>query len=256
MWNVVGSSVTGASHRRRGRPGQDAIRWRPESGIGPQAILAVADGHGSSGSPRSGRGAKLAVDLACDVWSSGVSGDQFSERIVEDWLHAVDDELRRRPIDLSRADEADAGPGAVAYGSTLLAAVLGDDAVLMQLGDGDLIVAAGDGPVVRPLPHERGQVGEDTASLCLPDATALFRSAVVPFAATDPALVLVATDGYGKSFTSDEGFLQVASDLRRMILEAGLEPIAGELQRWLREASDSGSGDDVTVGVAWSPAAP
>jgi len=217
-------------------------------------LLALADGHGSRRSPRSGRGADLAVDLACDLWSKDASGEDLAERLVRDWVRAVEEELRLLPIDPTEPDEADAGPGTVAYGSTLLAAVLSGAALFLQLGDGDIVVAEGDRPVVRPLPGDPHHVGEDTASLCLPAAATFFRSVKIPLAPDQPVLVLLATDGYAKSFATDAGFLQVASDLQAMILDEGLDRIGGHLQGWLREVSDKGSGDDVTAGLAWSPA--
>ena len=35
-WRVVGTSVRGAAHRRRGLPNQDALRWWPATGEGPR----------------------------------------------------------------------------------------------------------------------------------------------------------------------------------------------------------------------------
>jgi hypothetical protein len=46
-WRVVGASVQGESHRRKGQPCQDAHEWRElDSGI---LVAAVADGAGSAG---------------------------------------------------------------------------------------------------------------------------------------------------------------------------------------------------------------
>ena len=251
-WTVIGSSVTGASHRRRAQPRQDAIRWHPDGGTGPNVLLAVADGHGSSRSPRSARGAQFAVNIACDLWAAGTAGIDLAGRFVQAWSDAVRDDLRRHPIDDATPVEADAVPGAVAYGSTFLAAILGDDALLLQLGDGDIVLAEGGRHLVRPLPGDLDHHGEETSSLCLPTATELFRSRAVPLRPDEGALVLLSSDGYAKSFATDAGFLQVAADLRQMIAEHGLAPIATQLEGWLREASDDGSGDDVTVGLAWS----
>ncbi|MDQ3699739.1 MAG: protein phosphatase 2C domain-containing protein, partial [Chloroflexota bacterium] len=66
-WRVVGTSVRGASHRRHGLPNQDALRWWPESGLGPPLVLAVADGHGSAKCFRSDVGSRLAVAAAVEV---------------------------------------------------------------------------------------------------------------------------------------------------------------------------------------------
>jgi serine/threonine protein phosphatase PrpC len=64
-WRVAGRSVRGASHQRRGAPNQDAIIWAPDHG--GTVILAVADGHGSRASYRSGTGSALAVQVVSEV---------------------------------------------------------------------------------------------------------------------------------------------------------------------------------------------
>ena len=77
-----------------------------------------------------------------------------------------------------------------------------------------------------------------------------FRIGFQTFGRADrPALVLLATDGYANAFREDAGFLQVGTDLLAMIREEGLQHVAAGLETWLAEASDSGSGDDVTLGL-------
>src|SRR4051812_25638137 len=63
-WAVLASSVRGAAHCRRGEPNQDAVEWLPMANSGPPLIVAVSDGHGSSRSFRSDRGARIAVNVA------------------------------------------------------------------------------------------------------------------------------------------------------------------------------------------------
>ena len=64
-----------------------------------------------------------------------------------------------------------------------------------------------------------------------------------------PALILVSTDGYANSFRNEAGFFKVGSDLLDMIREDGLDSISDNLETWLIEASQAGSGDDVTLGL-------
>jgi serine/threonine protein phosphatase PrpC len=222
-------------------------------------VAAVADGHGSQRSPRSATGADLAVRVACQLtWPEvrdGVASPlaaSLPERIWKMWAEAISAQVRLRPLE---PDETDDGDALLAYGSTLLVAALGEDALLLQLGDGDVLLVRGDEPVSVPLPQDPNHVGEDTASLCQNDAPALFRSAYVTFDAREPALIVLATDGYSKSFASDADFLQVGTDLRAMIEHEGIDQVREALHDWLRQASDEGSGDDVTVALAWSPGA-
>src|SRR2546423_1083635 len=63
-WAVMAQSVRGAIHCRKDEPNQDAVEWSPIAGSGPPLIVAVSDGHGSSRSFRSDRGARFAVGVA------------------------------------------------------------------------------------------------------------------------------------------------------------------------------------------------
>jgi hypothetical protein len=61
--------------------------------------------------------------------------------------------------------------------------------------------------------------------------------------------VLLATDGYANSFREDAGFLRIGGDLLEMIRQDGIEGVDGNLETWLNEASELGSGDDITVAL-------
>ena len=68
-----------------------------------------------------------------------------------------------------------------------------------------------------------------------------------------PALLLAATDGYANSFQDDGGFLKVGADLLDILNAAGATYLHTHLADWLTEASQAGSGDDITVGVLYHP---
>ena len=130
-----------------------------------------------------------------------------------------------------------------------MALAIGTDLVLLlQCGDGDVLAVAGDGTVARPLPADTRSFGNETASLCLPEAWTEFRSRLLD-AGELPALLLLATDGYANWYADDEEFLQVARDLLRVVTEDGEEAVAAALPAWLAETSEGGSGDDITVGL-------
>jgi hypothetical protein len=139
----------------------------------------------------------------------------------------------------------------LAYGATLSTVWLGETFLLyFQLGDGDILTVTADGTVGRPLPVDARLFAGQTTSLCAPGAWRDFRIGFQTFGSADrPALVLLATDGYANAFREDTGFLQVGTDLLEMIREEGLQRVAAGLETWLEEASDSGSGDDVTLGL-------
>ena len=257
-WQVVGQSVRGAVHERNGLPNQDAIHWLPESGDGSSMVLAVADGHGSARYPRSHIGARFAVEkgaqLVHDFLNSQANGDRLSlikdateewlpRALVREWLEAVTEHLDREPLT----------EGSIAYGATLLlAAVTERFAIYLQLGDGEILVVSERGEVSRPMSKDERLFGNETTSLCAPDAWRDFRVSFQPFSQSPPALILLSTDGYPNSFRHESGFLQVGSDILKMIQEDGLTTVNDNLQRWLSDSTRAGSGDDVTLGILCS----
>lgn len=266
LWQVIGASVRGAAHKRENKPCQDAVQWRQADEF---AVLAVADGHGSERSPYSDRGAQIAVEVAVALLHSLYTGfltgpatlsavkryaeEQLSEKIVREWRERVkkdyaanlsDGGVEREPL-----EERDL---LVGYGSTLLAALLAQDFLFfLQLGDGDILAVAGDGTVVRPIPRDERLIANETTSLSTPDAWREVRVAFLPIHDENPVLVLLSTDGYANSFVSDQDFLQVGADYLRLIREEGIEWLASQLEAWLNEASAQGSGDDITVSLAF-----
>lgn len=275
-WRAAGASVRGAAHLRSGLPNQDAFCWFPAGGAGPPLMLALADGHGSRKSFRSEVGARLAVEavqVVChDFLSSWTelanlsavsrwSADHLPRAIVRRWRDAVADDLAARPFASEELDALadDEGPErrrqvvldpVLAYGSTLLAAIVaGSFITYLQLGDGDILAVSDGGEVTRPLPRDERLFANETTSLCARNAWRHCRVVFQPLFGPPPALILLATDGYANSFRDDEGFLLVGTDLLEMIRTQGLDRVHAGLEQWLREASQLGSGDDVTVGL-------
>ena len=61
------------------------------------------------------------------------------------------------------------------------------------------------------------------------------------------------TDGVANSYGSEEKFLSAIGDYRRMMIEHGSRAVREHLPVWLRETSDMGCGDDITMLYAYSP---
>ena len=120
---------------------------------------------------------------------------------------------------------------------------------MLQVGDGDILAVDMNGVVSRPLPPDPKSVGNSTASLARSSALHDTRVRRLDLGGSGPVLILAATDGYGNSFEEDAGFLQVGSDLLRMIRSEGLATVTRELEGWLEEVSELGSGDDVTLAM-------
>ena len=268
-WRATGASVQGALHVRHGVPNQDAINWSPREGSAPAAVMAVADGHGSNRCFRSKTGAAIAVAVGFDLLTGVITGGGGEEqarewlprRLADDWSEAIAADLAHTPFsnaELGHLEDKEgpaarrellAGP-ALAYGTTLLLAGVNQRGVfVLQVGDGDILMVSGAGTVTRPLPADPHSVGNATASLARASAGRDARVAWLPTAGERPALVLAATDGYANSFADDAGFLQVGSDLLGIVRTEGLDRVAIELAGWLGEASELGSGDDISVAL-------
>lgn len=283
QWRVIGKSVRGASHIRSGQPNQDAILWEPPEGVGPQLILALSDGHGSAKSFRSKYGAEFAVKACteeCSVLLHSQDGppnlstikrtakEHLPQRIVRRWKELVDRHRLDLPVSQEEIDGAVKGATTptheatlkenylVWYGATLLAVVVTDAfAVYLQLGDGEILTVSGSGEVRRPIPPDDRLLGNDTTSLCSANAWQDFRVIFEAQSQSAPALTLLSTDGYINSFTDAGQFLKVGTDLLRMIRSAGIEAVEEKLEGWLAEASQQGSGDDITLGIVYRTAA-
>ncbi len=274
-WKVAHACVRGSSHIRLGLPNQDAAQCTVTPG--PQGSIAVAvisDGHGSARHFRSQIGSSLAVStvaatLQAFLRESVGNGQtpfvpeqvhELERKIVSVWLAAIYSDLGGNPFREAELNglEQQEGPEAraevvaapeLAYGATLLAAGATDRVLLyLQLGDGEILSVAADGTTTRPLPPDDRLIANQTTSLCQPEAWKDFRSSWVT-APELPSLVLLSTDGYANSFRSDEDFLKIGQDYLEIIRQQGIASLAEELPSILTEATQQGSGDDITLAI-------
>lgn len=259
----------GASHLRRGLPGQDSVAAASlHSGDGLTVqVMAVADGHGSPRHRRSDVGSRLACATALAEARRAIEaarlgdGGPWARRQWRRWLamelpaaiHSA--WLAAIEADWLQRDGGEAGPFTpVLYGSTLAVAVMtpcwwG----VTGLGDWDLVVV--EGPERARLASEETGVdpdgGERTLSLCLQAAPTFFaprsRLHALPRLRPGERLALVlSTDGIRKSCLTDADFLLLCA---WMAGSAGGERRQQELSEALDRVSSQGSGDDVAVAV-------
>ena len=276
VWTVMGESVLGASHVRDGRPNQDA--FLAATLADGTALMAVADGHGGALHCRSERGSRFAAECAIAVlrtWREQAGFEHFARQfpisLVTAWRERVAADLATHELTRAEVPVAGLPPGrgadhllanpVLAYGTTVLVAVVRADQIwLAQLGDGDCLVVDEGGCVSRPVPVDDTLAGNMTTSLCQQDAATHFRTAqVVEPVASDPArvrLVLLSTDGYANAFNTDRDFLQIGGDYLNWLDEQGTAAIARQLPAVLTEATQQGSGDDVTLLMAYAAERP
>jgi serine/threonine protein phosphatase PrpC len=155
-------------------------------------------------------------------------------------------------LGLSQADELRNEKCLIAYGATLLVVAVTDRFVsYLQLGDGEILTVSDKGEVTRPLNKDDRLFGNETTSLCAPEAWRDFRVNFQPLTHSHPALILLSTDGYPNSFRDESGFFKVGTDILRMIRENGIDTVRDNLEQWLADSTRAGSGDDVTLGIVY-----
>lgn len=278
QWEVVGSTVRGASHLRSGLPNQDAILMSPDSGSGSVVAVAVSDGHGSAKSFRSDVGARIAVQVCIQVLNESWENisrhghpnmtaikrdgeDRLPKLISRLWRQRVDEHCAANPFSLDELQKIKNDKAILeyinenkvnyqAYGATLLSVLITETFMLcLQLGDGDILLVSPDFSVSRAVPKDPALIANETTSLCMPSPEREFRVVFLNLASSRPALVMMSTDGYSNSFSNDEGYLKAASDILAIAHEEGIESIRKQAPAWLEDASKKGSGDDITLGL-------
>nr|WP_093831397.1 protein phosphatase 2C domain-containing protein [Streptomyces sp. SID4950] len=275
-WELLEGAVKGAAKKYS----QDRCAAR-RLADGRAVVLAVADGHGSAPHFRSDLGARWAVDafLACAGEFARAAVDHDDPDRPDDdshWWETLADlraEARRLPRLvthrwLQRATLHDAnapahgrpwrgteGPDLTAYGTTLVGAVLTRRLlVCWQLGDGDVVVLDAAGTPYTPL-YTGPDLGDETDSLCAPEAWHRARCHWQPLTSEGPSGLLLSTDGLSKSFTDHQGFLDFAAGVHGRAHELGMPAVQNRLPEWLAHAAQF-SGDDTTLVGAFEATGP
>ncbi|MFN7923532.1 MAG: PP2C family serine/threonine-protein phosphatase [Bryobacteraceae bacterium] len=232
--------MAGASRRRREiAENQDAI------GTGPGCV-ALSDGHGGAPHIRSAAGARFAVRVtlgylaAAMPGASSTAGD-LATRLAASWRKLVFADVSESPLA--------AGDPIRAYGCTCLGvAATQRHGLFLQLGDGDILIFARSGEI-RRFQEPLDLPGEQTHSLCEPDAASLTRVEAETWE-EPPQMILLATDGLSKSYSTDDGFFLFGRDLLdRLRQPGGVAQVNAHLASWLGYISEHGSGDDISVGL-------
>jgi len=250
-WRAVGASCRGKLHDDRDLPNQDALGWNVDDASG--LVVAVSDGHGSAAHFRSDAGARAAVDAAIEVLRGRPRDRELASRLLGAWRTRVEADIVAHPF--SNEEQAvftqhGWGDPLEAYGATLVAfAVYADEILYLQVGDGDLLRVSRDGVTERIFEKDPALATNQTYSLCEPEAEQRVRFRFDPRGSRDPALLLAATDGYVNSFSRDRDFLDVGATWLQSLRERGVEAIGGRLAQMLKETSDHGSMDDITLAL-------
>ena len=285
-WLVYGKSLKGALHSRTGYSNQDSIRWK-QSDISNTIVMSVADGHGSDIHFRSKVGAQFAVKTAVETLfeffhNQPIENNNVSQvkdiirysiprLLVHNWMDRVQYHVERHPflnneIDLIKKKK---GPlisekiinnPKIAYGSTLLTAVITKNYfIFFQLGDGNILIVDND-KNIRNMFSTRYNDSDDktsiesiihTESLCMDDSWLELKTGIFAFHALKPKLIVLSTDGYCNSFSNTSGFLKIGLDYLSILEKFGYSYLSQNLYNILRQTSEEGSGDDITLGFIY-----
>lgn len=248
-----GDSITGLSHLRRGMSNQDAMAYVTES---EWTFLIVADGHGGNDYFRSERGAFFAtltiegVLKEASVMLSEINrisdtnniSNFVATQVVERWREMVEKDIVSDPF------ESFPDNNFVPYGTTCIGFAIGSRyTIALQIGDGDLFLALKGGRLDKVFEGD-GLDGEQTYSLCLPDAGDYLKiiiSEVFPEIG-EPEFVLLATDGFSKSFCSVQDAIAAAVVLRSHFSTSNECDARRTLREILTKCAMEGSCDDTT----------
>ena len=223
--------------------------------MGDFVAVAVADGHGTS--RLADVGARLAVEVALAAlarFADGLANPNLSISEVQAYaLHPLRVQLVRDWVDRVRARADAATAPLVDYGSTLVFSLWTPRYTLLgQLGDGDVLLVHPGGSVESPLPADPRAFADETPSLCQQEAWHSLRVRVMPPLAPGSLLIL-ATDGYSKSYASDEVFRQIGPDYLGLIEADGFHALLPHIPAFLQEITARGAGDDIALALLYWP---
>lgn len=269
---ICEACVKGATHARNGLPLQDSRRIEKISDR--ITIISVADGHGSDKCPRSDRGSEMAVNTFCDVTKKYIlgygqeqdgfanlvsflnrEGDmKFAQDICAEWQSRVKQSFYKNKDEACINAEGNIEWSKVysLYGTTLLGMLITDTFVFtFQIGDGDINLVTAD--EVSPMVEPEKFLGTETHSLSKVDA---WRKSVASIRRKDvaegvPYMYMLSTDGFVNSHASDEDFNKTCIEYFKMVGEHGEDAVNENLGKWLKETSELGCGDDITVVMAY-----
>jgi hypothetical protein len=160
-WRVIGASVAGSAHIKRGLGCDDAHGWHVGDGL---AIVAVADGAGSR-SGTSAIGSQVAVEAVLLAATSSGFLDRYGAQPEEATARVLGDAAGRLS---ERARQMELPVDALA--TTLCVAILAEDRVTVaQVGDGLAAVEGVDGSVRMVAVADQFEYVNEVAFLTRPD---------------------------------------------------------------------------------------
>jgi len=252
-------SVIGASHIKNKQPNQDASLCVSDKQF---TFIAVSDGHGGEAYFRSDIGSRLAVEAAAKCMADSAFRSmlknaksekereglilQLKKSIVSKWNTFVNEHVLANPFD-ENGENANIENETIAYGATLIAALLTDEYLLaLQIGDGNCVIQNEVGEFSAPVPTCEKCIGNITTSLCEKNAIENFRHVYID---KQPVAVFMGTDGICDSLTGEEGLFNFYEIVLNSFVNKNEETAKAELIDYLPRMSEKGSGDDISIAL-------
>ena len=66
-----------------------------------------------------------------------------------------------------------------------------------------------------------------------------------------PYLYMLSTDGFSNSYKNNDEFIKTCREYYEMIKQHGFDAVKNNLGSWLKETSELGCGDDITLVLAY-----
>jgi hypothetical protein len=182
--------------------------------------------------------------------------DELAERMIQAWRDSISEYHLDHKEDLNASSSIQelSDRDFILYGTTLAFAAPYKDAILLgSIGDSDGFWRSESG-LVRSLNlfgNDGDGIGEETHSLCLPNAKKFFSLVALQVGANGGTLVL-ATDGVKKSLRNDVD-LNNLLDYYHGLAATDQEAVKDDLRAQLEELTTEGSGDDCTAVVIHFP---
>lgn len=257
---IMTASVRGYAHKIKNMPCQDA--WKRKHVDDGCEIIAVADGHGNvKAHPFSEKGAGFAVEIFCRIISNYTmelgkgrhlqcflenQGNLLAKEIEVEWKKAVIRYHQKTyPESLLETDLVKL------YGTTLMGILITDTFIFsFQIGDGDMLLVYPER--VMSLAESEWLPGGETKSLCEKNS---YQNAVMQIkerkSAAEAQMYWLSTDGFLNSFATDQEFEETAMEYLHYIQTYGFSKLRSCLKEYLEMTSVEGSGDDITLAIAY-----
>ena len=277
-FEVISESIKEFSHIKSGLPNQDSVIVS-NSLDGNLIIACVADGHGSSTCFRSNIGSKIAVEVSKVIilellTKSSIIDDStleetrllrtyldkdFCKQLIIAWKNAIDNDLNNNPFMEEELNKLKNEKGEkslerlennkyLAYGTTILGCVIHPKFIFsFQLGDGDSLYMDEDNNIDYIIQKDPELIANETTSLCSDNAEKKFNLSFQFIQDKFPKMISLSTDGYYNSFVNQDECKKSFKDYYNIYKEEGLSAISENIDEWLNEVSQKGSGDDITL---------